>query len=183
MKIPATFLMFALAAMAACAQSAKPDFLHDLKPYTPERQVQGAMRRAYRDVLSGGGLELSEGVEVAVGHYATRFDFAVKNGSVLQLAHTWSFEVSEKELDEHVKAWAWTVKALRGHKDAFSRSIQAVVPSDVDIEVVFAPPQDEKSKVFQMAIDAFAELDVKAVDLAKADEVANRAKDLATARH
>lgn len=44
MKIPATFLMFALAAMAACAQSAKPDFLHDLKPYTPERQVQGAIR-------------------------------------------------------------------------------------------------------------------------------------------
>ena len=68
-------------------------------------------RRSYRD----GGVPddaVKEHVVVEAKQFHAPFDFAVHNGSAVQLVQCWSFQLpNQEDLAEQVKAWAWVVRA------------------------------------------------------------------------
>ena len=156
-------------------------FEHASTHRLPSKQgVHGTMRKEFLKVLDS-RLRVKEHVKLEVGSYAAKFDFAINNGRVIQLVNTWSFAVSGQEnLDENVRAWAWTVGALRKDKDAIISGSKMRVPGEIDIEVVYLPPVGGVSEVFSMAQKVFADLNVKSVEVTSAHEVAERALALAT---
>jgi hypothetical protein len=90
-------------------------------------------------------------------------DFAVANGSTVQLVQTWSFQVSrQSDLARDVKAWGWTMKEFQDHGGAVATPERTLhVPSDVNIQVLIAPPEsDQPSAVYEEARGVFEELDV-----------------------
>ena len=140
-----------------------------------------AVRHAYRKA----GLKLQEhfeeGVNVSGQHHNERFDFIVANGSAVQLAQTWSFQISnQKDLIEQVKAWAWTVKDVRKHGgEAATKTRRLKVPRDIDIEVVYVPPSGDGPRgALEEALAAFKEIDVKSRVSDQAEPVGHRASEL-----
>lgn len=74
-------------------------------PFQKKHVALAALRRAYRDVSIRKGDHLREGVGLETERHATVCDFAVSNGTVLQLAQTWSFQVPDQaSLAQQVKA-------------------------------------------------------------------------------
>lgn len=140
-----------------------------------------ATRAAYREA----GLRVSEhfmeGVSVKGQHHKERFDFVVANGSAVQLAQTWSFQVpNQEDIAEQVKAWAWTVSDIRQHGGmAEAETRQIAVPPDVDIEVVYVPPAvDGPRQVLNEALAAFEKIKVQAVESEQAGTVGQEASRL-----
>ena len=77
-------------------------------------------------------------------NHRERVDFAVTNGRVVQLAHTWSFQVADQaDLAEHVKAWGWTIRDARDYGGALLSPDTADLKVDkgVDVEVVYVGPR------------------------------------------
>src|SRR5438128_374499 len=55
-----------------------------------------------------------ERVRVSTGPYDEVLDFAVANGSIVQLAQAWSFSAPEQEdIARRVRAWGWTMRHVR----------------------------------------------------------------------
>ena len=150
--------------------------------FTKKHAALAAMRRAFRDAGVLKGDHLSERVQLSTAHHTERFDFAVANGRVLQLAQTWSFQVPDQDtLAERVKAWAWTVQDARqaGGTVGTADGLQLEVRPDVDVRVVYvAAPNDRQSSAFADARHIFDELDVAAVAYDRAGDVALRAREL-----
>jgi hypothetical protein len=108
-------------------------------------------------------------------------DFVVANGSAVQLVQTWSFQVSrQSDLARDVKAWGWTVKEFQDHGGAVTTPDRTLnVPSDVDIQVVVAPPEsDQASAVYEEASGVFEELNVAVREHGTEREVADLAARL-----
>ena len=90
--------------------------------------------------------------------YAGHLDFAVANGSALQLTQAWSFEVqSPEDLSEHVKSWAWTIHDLRKGGGVIETSQRKIdIPKGVEIDVVCIPPKkDQDDQYFSEVKEAF----------------------------
>lgn len=150
-------------------------------PFKKKTAAMSAIREAY----SALDIHPLRNAQVRVGPYQTDFDFAVANGRAVQLVRCWSFELPDQDdLAEQVKAWAWSVRALRrGAGDVtpylIGDSRQLSVDPSVDVEAVFIPPTDrQKSKfAFDVALDAFGDMEtsIRVVDAKGAGETAKRA--------
>jgi hypothetical protein len=121
---------------------------------------------------------------VTAGSYGHAFDFAVYNSRrVFQLVQCWSFQLpNQAELAEQVKAWAWTVYALRQHGGTLTlakRSLEVPPGEQLDIASVYIPPKPEQeAPAFHEASAAFKEVQVSAVAIDRADQIGGRAANL-----
>jgi len=140
-----------------------------------------ALRSAYGGVNIAKGRELCERVTLETSHHSTKFDFAVANGRVVQLARAWSFQVPDQAaLAEQVKAWGWTVREAhrvggrsRTSSDEFARA------ADIEFEVVYVPAtQSQKAPCFVDAGHIFETLGIRAVPHHRANDIAQRAREL-----
>ena len=151
-------------------------------PYKKKHAALVAARRSYsrHNVRKGQGLH--ERVVLLAEPHRECLDFAVTNGRVAQLAHTWSFQVPDQDkLAEQVKAWGWTLHEVRvsGGVVKIGEQARLTVPKDVDIEVVYVPPMSERgSPAWQEARSVFAELGVTALTLEDANKLGERAHEL-----
>jgi hypothetical protein len=148
--------------------------------FMTRRAVYGELRRAYW----GAGLKsrLRERCVLRSEAFSTRCDFVVGQDTAVQLAQSYSFGIaSQLALASEVKAWGWTIAELRrrgGH--ALTQSGEEIaVAKDVNIRVLYAAPEEERGLAsLDEARSVFAELDVEAVQMERADEVADEAASL-----
>jgi hypothetical protein len=151
-------------------------------PFQKKNVALAAIRRAYQQAGIRQRTHFQEAALVQGRHHRERFDFAVMNGPVLQLAHAWSFQIPKQdELAEDIKAWAWTVRDLRrgGGKVQSDNGAEFVVPENVDVEVVYVAPLIGGARtVLDEALSAFQDIDARAIDLGRSTEVGRRAQDL-----
>ncbi|MCH8113677.1 MAG: DUF3037 domain-containing protein [Proteobacteria bacterium] len=153
-------------------------------PFKKKNVALAATRHAYRDAGLNLSEHLVERVSVKGQHHKERFDFVVANGSAVQLAQTWSFQMpNQDDLAEQIKAWAWTVSDIRrsgGAAETDARHID--VPCDVDIEVVYVPPATGGPReVLTEALAAFSGIDVQPVEFDRASTVGQKASRLIAA--
>lgn len=156
-----------------------------LKRPKPRGQTRASAQAALRGAFLQLGLEYgSQYVENPLvrgeNHRAT-FDFAVRNGSVVQLAQTFNFGRQDlwSEL-EGVKAWAYTVEDIRktGGTATYDRK-RVFVPATVDVEALYvAPSTRDGERTLVEAQHAFADVGAVAVPLEEADTVGERAASL-----
>lgn len=132
--------------------------------FEKKHRAVGSTRKAYREH----GVPESSIVEratVVAGPYEERFDFAVFDGTVVQLTHCWSFQLpNQAELAEEVRAWAWVVRELRdrGGELRLAKRHLAVAP-DVYVASVSIPPRvGDLAHAYDEAKAAFEETEVHA---------------------
>ncbi len=152
--------------------------------FRKKHQAQAATRRAYQahDVPPD-AIKAQKTVTSKV--YDFKFDFAVHNGSTVQLVHCWSFELpNQAELAEQIKAWAWMVHALRdGGGQLALDDAEIEVPSGLDIESVYIPPREVGSAAWEEAQAAFEELAITGTPSDRADRVGAEAARLLAGAH
>jgi len=138
--------------------------------FRKKHQAQAAARRAYR--ANGVPAEaIKPRARVSSRAYEFEFDFAVHNGSAVQLVQCWSFELpNQAELTEQVKAWAWMAHEIRGNGGNLN-SYGVEVPNDIDIAAVYIPPMAGDNSAFGEAESAFDELGVSAAVYDAADVI------------
>jgi hypothetical protein len=124
-----------------------------------------------------------ERVALNAGKYTERLDFAVAASQVVQLTQAWSFQVpNEAELSQRVRAWPWTMRHLRsdGGSARLGGDRVVSVPRDVDVEVVYVPPDGPHAakQAFHDSQAVFEELNIAAHEDSKSDAVAHRATEL-----
>jgi hypothetical protein len=144
-----------------------------------------AVRAAYKENLIGKE-NLREHVTLETRHeHRERVDFAVANGRVVQLTHTWSFQVANQhELAEQIKAWGWTLRDAReaGGKLLLPEATDLEVDAGVDIEVVYIrPKRGQRSPAWKDARHVFKTLSAHHVPIEKANEVGKTAHELLAA--
>jgi Protein of unknown function (DUF3037) len=123
-------------------------------------------------------------VELFVGDRVhTGLDFAVANGSTVQISQGWSFQVEQVDaVAEQVKAWAYALSQLR--KGINSRVVGtdewiSQVGADVDLEIVVVPPRDADQRgAYEEAEQVFSQLDASVRRLEEVDAVGRRAAEL-----
>ena len=151
-------------------------------PFEKKHRALGAVRRAYKDNLITRGHGLYERSVLRSAHHRERFDFAVGNGTAVQLTQTWSFQVPDQEsLAEQVKAWGWTVADVQraGGQIALLDGRTVEVPREVDISVVYVPPQEgQQASALSDALYVFDTLKVEPFTIEEAANVGTRAHDL-----
>ena len=140
-----------------------------------------AVRRSYRD----NHIEkenLRERVTLETQHHhREKVDFAVTNGRVVQLTHTWSFQVAnQEELAEQIKAWGWTIRDAREHGGMLLAHDETTFEVDegVDVEVVYVRPEAEVAPAWDDAQSVFHALDAHFVPVEDADQVGRKAHEL-----
>ncbi len=151
------------------------------KAFKNKHTALAALRSAYSEVNIAKGSELCERVTLETSHHATKFDFTVANGRVLQLARAWSFQVPDQAaLAEQVKAWGWTVQeAHTAGGRVQTASGEFVASADIDIAVVYVPAaESQKASAFVDAEHIFKTLGIPAVSHHRAHDVAQRARNL-----
>jgi len=115
-------------------------------------------------------------------HHREKVDFAVTNGRVVQLTHTWSFQVAnQNDLAEQVKAWGWTIRDAReyGGEILSSNERALEVEKGVDVRVVYVQPRPEdRAPAWEDALNVFEALGVPYISLDNAHEVGQRAHEL-----
>lgn len=151
------------------------------RSFTNKHTALAALRSAYSGFDITRGKELRERVTLETPHHATKFDFAVANGRIVQLTRAWSFQVPDQAmLAEQVKAWGWTVQEAHsagGRVQTAAGEFDA--DEDIDIEVVYVPPiPPQAAPAFVDAKHVFETLGVRAVPHDQADDVARRAHKL-----
>jgi hypothetical protein len=120
-------------------------------------------------------------VDLLVGeHVHTSLDYAVANGTTVQLAQGWSFQGARVDnISEQVKSWAYALRCLRdGIESRIFGSDEWVsnVASDVDLEVIVIPPLNAaQTEVFQESEQVFAQLNASVHSLNDVDAVGSRA--------
>lgn len=143
-----------------------------------------AVRRAYRAAGLEKNRDLHERVLMVAGEHREhreRIDFAVTNGRVVQLTQTWSFRVADQDsLAESVRAWGWTVNALRhdGATVDLGEGRSFDVPPDVDIAVVLIPPSDVHAAAVDDARAVLDKVQAHTLAIDRVDEVAAAAQSL-----
>jgi hypothetical protein len=141
-------------------------------------------RAAYTDGGVRPDVELIERAPVETIHYHDRFDFLVANGSAVQLAQAWSFQLpDQEELIRDLKAWAWTVRDIRiegGSVLTTRRRIE--VPKDVDVAAIYiASSPGASTEAFKVANALCNDADVRLVPLEHVvSDVVARARDSLT---
>lgn len=122
--------------------------------------------------------------ELFVGdHVHTTLDYAVANGTTVQISQGWSFQGAQVDaVSEQVKAWAYALAGLREGIDSRLVNIDesvAGVAAAVDLQVVVAPPiTPEQEQVYQEAQQVFSKLDASVHDFRDVTEIGRRAAEL-----
>lgn len=153
------------------------------RDFVTKRSVLTELRNAYLRAEIDNAL-IHPRVEVyAGGHVHTPVDFAIANGTTVQLTQGWSFQRgSVDEVSTQVKAWGYALRLLRDGEDARvvgSDERLTTVSRDVDIQVVVASPRTrEQGAVFEEAQQVFTELGVSVHELDDVDAVGARAASL-----
>ena len=152
--------------------------------FRKKNEVLAALRRAYRAQSIHRDEALCERVMLATQHHRERFDFAVANGNVVQLAHSWSFQVPDQvSLSESVKSWGWTVRDVQASGGSITVGGERVFEVDrsVDIAVAYIPPAEgQESPALDEARNVFDSLGIDPVPVEHVGRVARRAQDLLT---
>lgn len=115
------------------------------------------------------------------GEFAGSFDFAVRNGKVVELVQAWSFQLpNQEDLAEQVKAWSWVVQQMRESGGTLAAAGNDIaIGSDVPIYVVAIPPvPDVEAPAYEEARAAFAATHVTELVPDEAGEVGRRAAEL-----
>src|SRR5262245_12323118 len=148
-------------------------------PFEKKHRAQGAARKAYRDHDVPRDA-VRERAPVRSGVFDGTFDFAVHNGSAVQLVQCWSFQLpNQADLAEQVKAWSWLVHEVRKAGGALrTDSGEIQVPSQLDIYAIAIPPVDGAgSPAYEEAKAAFAENRVIELTPDEADRVGEQATE------
>jgi len=141
-----------------------------------------AVRRSYRENHIGKE-NLRERVTLKTRHqHREKIDFAVTNGRVVQLTHTWSFQVADQDdLAEQIKAWGWTLRDARenGGQLLMPNAANLEVSRGVDVEVVYVQPKREEfASAWEDAQYVFETLDARFVPIEDAAQVGQKAQEL-----
>jgi hypothetical protein len=150
---------------------------------TPNKHTAlAAVRRSYRDYNIGKD-NLWERVTLETRHHhREKVDFAVANGRVVQLTHTWSFQVANQdELAEQIKAWGWTIRDAREHGGTLLIPHTPVLEVDegVDIEVVYVQPNHgDSAPAWEDAQSVFEALGARFIPIEEANRVGQEAHKL-----
>lgn len=149
-----------------------------------KKAVFAGVRAAYVQALLPPDM-VRQRAEMYVGaNLHSPVDFAIANGAAVQLTQTWSFQVNGiDEISTQVKAWAYAMSRVRDGETARilsdSDSRNSTIASDVDLQVVVAPPKTHhQMQAFEEANQVFRDLNAEVNDTESADHVANRAKEL-----
>lgn len=141
------------------------------------------LRRAYQRAAIDPHL-VRQRVELHVGDRVhTSMDFAIANGTTLQLTQGWSFQGAQiGAVGEQVKAWAYALKCLRDGLESRVVGVDDWISSvahDVDLEVVVIRPRTlEQRSVYDEAEQVFTQLDATMHDLGDVDAVGRTAAEL-----
>ena len=149
--------------------------------FITKHKALATLRGFYNTFSISKGTELHERVTLRTSHHTERFDFAITNGRVVQLAQTWSFQIPDQNaLAEQVKAWGWTVQEAQLDGGTISTPEKDLaVPADVNFEVVYIPALPNKpASAFKDAEHVFKQLNISATPHEQARDVAKRAREL-----
>lgn len=156
------------------------DPAHRRFPFEKKHRAVRNVAQAYR-AAGVPDAAVARDVLARTSEYADRFDFAVHNGSVVQLVRCWSFQLpSQSELAEEVKAWAWVSRHLMEAGGTVEASAgRYPVPRRADLAVVYIPPLAHMdAPAFDEARAAFREIGVPAFPATEADVVGRRVQEL-----
>lgn len=159
-----------------------------LDPASPEYRfkkkhgAQAALRDAYRALTIRANRDFHEGVQLQTGPSRLKLDFAVTNGKVVQLVHTWSFQLqNQSELAEEIRAWGWVIEDLRRSGGAVTVGESRIfhADKDTDVEVLYVPPaRGQESPALLEARHVSNVLGVPLYPETQANKVAKRAEQL-----
>lgn len=145
-----------------------------------KRVAQDALRRSYQ-ARRIGEENLQERVTLQANRHEETVDFAVTNGRVVQLTHTWPFPTTNyKTFSNRVRGWGYTIRDMRTDGGIVSTNEATFeVDPTVDIEVVYmGQEQDVSDPALQDAFNVFEDLKVNLVSLGAEDQVSQRALEL-----
>jgi hypothetical protein len=147
------------------------------RAYATRRNLVAELRSSY-SAAHVDSQWIRERAVIRSGPLQAQMDFVVGNGRAVQLAHTWSFEIrTYPEVAKEVKAWGYTLKALRDHGGEVIGDHPGGIDPDVAVEVLFAPPRtSEQVAIFDEATRVFADLNVSAVPREQVGRVADDAQ-------
>ncbi len=153
------------------------------RDFITKHRVVSDLKEAYRRASIKPQL-VHNRVEVYVGDRVhTNIDYAIANGSTLQLTQAWSFQrAGVEEISTQVKAWGYALGRLRSGERARllgPANLTSDVASDVDLQVVVAKPRTkDQQDVYGEAQQVFDELGVVVHDLNDVDAIGRRAAEL-----
>ncbi len=154
-----------------------------LRPKRQKRHTKQAtarkVRQTYKNIGLVTGRHLIEHLEVSGQAHTEPFDFAVKNGEIVQLTQAWNFGVvDQRTVMENVKAWAFTVADIKesgGVGRSGKKSIK--VPKTVEVRAVYDEPTNARSReTLEEAIHAFDKVEAiptSVQDLGELGEIAS----------
>lgn len=156
--------------LATSADEALDVIFRNVFPEAPHRQqnlnkrrLLTSMKRGYTQVgLEWGTDFVWRAPLVAAGpsRFTHSLDYIVRDEAIRQIVQMWSFQVGpQTDLARDVKAWGWTMREMREHGGSVIVGKRALtVPSDVEIDVVVAPPTQVKdSQRYDEALAVFDE--------------------------
>ena len=162
-----------------------PEMSRQSRDYETKTSVFARVLRAYERESIHRGSNLYDHVTLQAEHHSERIDYAVVNGRPVQLTQTWSFQIPDvEEVVEAVKAWAWTIRAVRqrGGIISWAKDREYTVDRNIDIEVVYVPPKpSQRYPVVAEASSIFRELGVRYASDDRADGVSIKARQLLAA--
>lgn len=141
------------------------------------------LREAYRSAKIADHL-IRPRAEVFVGeHVHSLVDFAIANGTAVQLTQAWSFRRAQIDtLSTEVKAWGYALERLRRGENARVVDVNdqiSKISKNVDLQVVVAPPVTaEQMDAFEEAQQVFSNLGAGVHSLEDVGAVVSRAVDL-----
>lgn len=146
------------------------------RPYMTRHGVFSPLRAEYRRA-GVGTLLTKQRVRLRVGDLYAPVDFAIGHNEILQIAQTWSFQIAGvQDVAKEIKAWGYTLRALRETSGTIVGEPNATVPSNVDIEVLYTLPRtNDQEIVFGEAKRVFEDIQAKLVLDQDASEVASSA--------
>jgi len=175
------------APVIADSSSAAVDTLFEELIVEPGARAASAKKwRAIRSTLDSYKLHevprsrIAQRAPVHAGAYTAKCDFAIHNGSAVQLVQCWSFQLQgQDELADQVKAWAWMAGALRHNGGRVSTATSEVeIADDVEIAAVYLPPTEgSESRAFTEAQAAFQDADIRSVPEYQADVIGQSAAE------
>jgi hypothetical protein len=122
----------------------------------------------------------------AVGQQETGIDFAVTDGIVHQMSQVWAFDVKDtRNLQTQIQAWNYLLGLLRadgGQLMPRSGRNGLIIPSDVDVNAVFAAPVTSEGEAqFAVAEEGWRRLGVEVVPASESERVIDEAERLLAA--
>ena len=145
--------------------------------YATRLRLFSELRASYRRANIRPDL-IREKSSVLTGGLQAPMDFVVGNGTAVQLAHTWSFQIqSLGEVAKDVKSWGFTLERLLRDGGRTAGENPAEIPVGVPVEVVFAPPITAvQEEAFEEATRVFGDLGVTTVRQEDVARVATEAR-------